>query len=133
MVAAGKKAALTKATATYTFDEHLAGKPAHVRDLAVATQEFILKLDSSIEEQPKKYYVAYRTSQNIVCVEIQKQKLSLFLKLDPAQHAGPPGISRDVSNIGHFGTGDLEVIVKSMDDLERTKPFIVLAYQRVGG
>lgn len=68
MVAAGKKAAATRRTATYTFDEHLAGKPDAIQDLARAVQEVMLKLDPAIEERPKKLYVAYRTSQNILCM-----------------------------------------------------------------
>ena len=62
MIAAGKKAAITRATSSYTFDQHLEGKPEKVRDLAHAIQEFILGLDPAIEESPKKYYVAYRIS-----------------------------------------------------------------------
>jgi predicted transport protein len=93
----------------------------------------MLSLDPAMEEAPKKFYVAYRTSQNIVCMEVQKQKIALFLKLDPKVTPGPPGISRDVSQLGHFGTGDLEVNVKTRQDLEATLPFIRQAYERVGG
>lgn len=132
MVAAGKKAALTRATGTYTFDEHLNGKAPELAELATALQEFILKVDPAIEEVPKKLYVAYRTSQNIACVEIQKQKILLFLKLDPKHVKGPPGISRDVSAVGHFGTGDLEITLRKAADFEVSKPYIVQAYQAVG-
>jgi predicted transport protein len=133
MVAAGKKAAITKATSSWTFEQHLEGKSDHIRSLALAVQEFMLGLDPTMEEAPKKLYVAYRTTQNIVCMEVQKQKLALFLKLDPKVDSGPSGISRDVSQIGHFGTGDLEVTVKNRLDLETTFPFMKQAYDRVGG
>jgi predicted transport protein len=132
MVAAGKKAALTRATGTYTFDEHLNGKAPEVTELATALQEFILKVDPAIEEVPKKFYIAYRTSQNIACLDIQKQKILLFLKLDPKHVKGPPGISRDVSAVGHFGTGDLEITLRKAADFEAAKPYIVQAYQAVG-
>lgn len=132
MVAAGKKAALTRKSATYSFEQHLNGKPEGTRALALAVQEFMLKLDPAIEEHPKKLYVAYRTSQNIVCMEPHQKHLALFLKLDPKQHPGPSGISRDVSGIGHFGTGDLRITLRSSADLERAKPSIMAAYQRVG-
>jgi predicted transport protein len=132
MVAAGKKAALTRATATYTFDQHLAGKPDLVRDLAIAVQEYVLGLDPAIEESPKQNYIAYRISQNIVCMEVQRRRILLHLKLDPKKVSGPPGISRDTSSIGHFGTGDLEVSVSDSKDLEAAKPYIEMAYQHVG-
>lgn len=133
MVAAGKKAALTRAAGGWTFDRHIDGKPPEIRSLVLAIQEFILGLDPAIEEAPKKLYVAYRTTQNIVCVEVQRQKILLFLKLDPKKNVGPPGISRDVSKVGHFGTGDLEVTVKSPADFDASKPFIGKAYEVVGG
>jgi predicted transport protein len=33
-----------------------------------------------------------------------------------------------VREIGHFGTGDLEVRIDSLDDLERAKPLIERSY-----
>lgn len=133
MVAAGKKAAITRATSTYTFEQHLDGKPQKIKDLAQAVQEYIVRLDPAIEEAPKKQYVAYKISQNIVCVEFQTQRLLLFLKLNPKESSGPPGIARDVTGIGHYGTGDLEITLRSLDDLEAAKPFIEIAYRKVGG
>lgn len=133
MVAAGKKAAQTRETATYTFEQHLVEKPSMIQELARSVQEFIMGLDTALEEAPKKFYVAYRISQNIVCMETRKKQIALYLKLNPREVPGPAGISRDVSKIGHFGTGDLEVIVKSRVDLEAAKPFIEMAYRKIGG
>ena len=58
MVAAGKKAAMTRATGVYTFEEHIEGKSDEVRDIVFAVQEFIMRLDSVIQEVPKKNYIA---------------------------------------------------------------------------
>ncbi len=132
MAEGGKKAALTKATATWSFEYHLEGRPQSIQELAIAAQEFIICLDQAIEEAPKKLYVAYRTTQNIVCMEVQKQKILFFLKLNPSQYPGPPGISRDMRGIGHFGTGDLEITVRNEDDLELLKPLMQKAYEQIG-
>jgi predicted transport protein len=133
MVAAGKKAAAARASGSYNFDQHLAGKPDSMRQLAVAVNDFIVGLDPAIEVAPKKFYVAYKTSQNIVCMEVKQQRVILYLKLDPKAVRGPKGISRDVANVGHYGTGDLEVSVKNSVDFEAAKPFIQMAYEKVGG
>jgi predicted transport protein len=133
MVAAGKKAALTRATGSYTFEEHLESKSPAIRELAQEIDEFVASLDQAIEAVPKKLYVAYKLAKNIVCMEVQQQKILLFLKVDPKTVTGPSGLSRDVTNIGHFGTGDLEITVKSAGDLELAKPFIKMAYEASGG
>ena len=133
MVAAGKKAALARATGSYTFEQHLAGKPDSMRQLAITVNDFIAGLDPAIEVAPKKFYVAYKTSQNIVCMEVKKQRVILYLKLNPNTARGPKGISRDVTDVGHYGTGDLEVALKGPSDFESVKPFIQMAYEQVGG
>ena len=133
MVAAGKKAALTKATGVYSFEQHISVKSEYVRELVFELKEHIMNLDGAMEEVPKKFYVAYRIAQNIVCMEVKKQKVVLYLKLMPKELLKPPKISRDVSSIGHFGTGDLEITVTSPADLPVAKEFVDMAYQRIGG
>ena len=130
---AGQKAALTRKTGTYTFDEHIKGRPKSTQQMAVALQEFMIGLDPSMEESPKKFYVAYKTSQNIVCMEVQQKRLLLYLKLDPSTLGDLPKFARDVREIGHYGTGGLELSVKNESDLEAAKKFCELAYHKVGG
>ena len=133
MVEAGKKAAITRATGSYTFNEHVDNKSEKIKSHVEIIREYILGLDSSIEEVPKKFYIAYKISQNIACVEVQKQKILIYLKLKLEDIDTPPKIYKDVTEIGHFGTGDSEFTIKSEEDIELTKPFIELAYQKVGG
>jgi predicted transport protein len=132
MVSAGKKAAETRARGGWRFEGHLEGKSPEIRAIMEAVQEFTTALDEKIEEIPRKNYFAYRTTQNIACMEPQQQKVLLFLKLDPKKVSGPKGISRDMTDIGHYGTGDLEITVRSLEDVERAKPFIKQAYEEAG-
>ncbi|MGB7539314.1 MAG: DUF5655 domain-containing protein [Anaerolineales bacterium] len=133
MVAAGKKAAITRAIGNYSFDEHISGKSEKVRELALAVQEFILGIDPAIEESPKKNYVGYRISQNIVCMEVMKQQVVLYIKLNPKEISDLPKIARDMTDVGHYGTGNLEMTIKDLDDLEIAKPYIEMAHKKVGG
>ena len=133
MVAAGKKAALTRATGSYTFEQHLTGKSPKIKELALTVQELVTGLDPAIAEVPKKQYVAYKISQNIVCMDLQSQSVILFLKLSPKEVGNLPKIASDVTGKGHHGTGDFKVVLKTLDDLEIAKPFIEMAYQKVGG
>ena len=130
---AGQKSALSRATGSYTVDQHFEGKPAKIQDLARSAQEFLLGLDPSMEEVPKKFYLAYKMSQNIACMEIQKQRVLLFVKLDPKKVAVTSNVARDVTKIGHYGTGNLELSVRTSQDLDLAKPLLEQAYQKVGG
>lgn len=78
MVAAGKKAAETRKNATYTINEHIDKLNEELKDLLDEIREYIVNLDSSIEEAPKKYYIAYKTTQNFVCIVDTKEKISPF-------------------------------------------------------
>lgn len=133
MVEAGKKAAQVRATATYTFEEHLQGKGKKIQELIYAVREFVTGLDSAIEEVPKKFYIAYKASQNIVCMEAKNKHIKLWVKLKPDDMVEKPSCYRNVSNIGHLGTGDVEFTISSVAEFDEIKPYLELAYNKVGG
>jgi predicted transport protein len=62
---------------------------------------------------------------------ISKQDPHVFLtlKLDPTTVALELGFTRDVSKIGHWGTGDLELTLRATADFEKARPLIERAYQ----
>ena len=129
---AGQKAALSRKTGIYTVEQHFKDKPDPIKELAQSVRDFLGDLDSAVEEVPKKCYIAYKISQNFVCMEIHKAKVLLYVKLDPKTLDSPKN-ARDVTNIGHYGTGNLELSVKNQSDLEIVKPLLEQAYQKVGG
>lgn len=133
MVEAGKKAARTRANASYKYEDHLKDKSPAIQQLIEEIREFILTMDPAIEEVPKKLYIAYKISQNIVCLEPQARVVKLFLKLSANEVLNPPKFYRDVTKIGHYGTGDSEFTLTSGKDLEIAMPFILKAYNKVGG
>ena len=53
--------------------------------------------------------------------------LKLF-KLSSASVA-EKGFARDVTNIGHFGTGNLELTLKSKADVEKARHLIEQSYE----
>lgn len=132
MVAAGKKAAHTRATAVYTFDEHIESCESDTLYLLTNLREFILSINEAVEESPKKNYVAYKVAQNFVCMQIRREKIVLWLKLNPKEHKIPDN-GRDVSQIGHHGTGDFELTIKNSADAEDAKEWIQKAHDNIGG
>lgn len=133
MVEAGRKAALTRATGVYTFEQHIEKIEEGRKTLVTALQDYIMNLDESVEEVPKKFYVAYKVSQNFVCMEIQRTKVLLFLKIDPSSIENPPVNSRDMRNTGHYGTGDFELVVTNETELEIARKYINIAFDNIGG
>ncbi|MFV5426281.1 MULTISPECIES: DUF5655 domain-containing protein [unclassified Acinetobacter] len=133
MVAAGKKAAITRSIGQYSIDDHLANKPKEIIDLIEALQELMMQIDESIEEIPKKYYIAYKSTQNILTVEVRAKNLKIYLKLKPEDIPTNTSNYRDVSNIGHHGVGDVEFTICTIEELNAIRSYIELSYNKIGG
>ena len=58
------------------------------------------------------------------CVELQKGGMRVCLKLKYAHLENPPAFARDVSNIGHYGVGNLQLAITNMAQLEAATPLI---------
>lgn len=66
-------------------------------------------------------------------MEVKGRNIKLFLKLKPSDIPEGTISYRDVTSIGHFGTGDVEFTVSSEAEFEPVKDFIAMAYNKVGG
>ncbi|MBV8094258.1 MAG: hypothetical protein JO110_13765 [Acetobacteraceae bacterium] len=78
-----------------------------------------------------KNYVAFKRIKNFACIEIypQARVVTAYLKVNPDTVILEPGFTRDVRKIGHFGTGDLEVSMRSMEDFAKAQPLLQRAYE----
>jgi predicted transport protein len=101
-----------------------------MRDRYEALRAHLMALGDDVEEVTTRFYIAFKRIKNFACVEFKPRdgRIMLFLKLDPAEVALEPGFTRDVSKVGHFGTGDLEVTLASAADLERAVALIARSY-----
>ncbi|TKH67587.1 DUF91 domain-containing protein [Bacillus cereus] len=95
-----------------------------------ALRLYMLALGDDVQVKILKHYIAFKRIKNFACLEVhpQSDKILLYLKVDPKQVELQSGFTRDVSNIGHYGTGDLEVIITSDEDIEKAKHFINMSY-----
>ncbi len=93
-------------------------------------EDFINTLGDDVQKKELKYYHAFSRIKNFVCTEIRtkKKELFIFLKIDYNSIQNPTSNMRDVSNIGHYGTGDTEIIIKSSEDLNSIKYLIEESY-----
>lgn len=100
-------------------------------DRLEALRAFLMALGDDVQETTLRFYIAFKRIKNFACVEFRPttSKILLFVKVDPATIRLEPGFTRDVSNLGHFGTGDLEITLSKSEDLERALPLIRLSYE----
>jgi len=97
-----------------TVAELLARSDAALVALYERFEQFALSLGDDVVKNERTLYFAFRRLKNFACVEVHpaSRNLLVYLKLDPRSVQLEEGFSRDVSRIGHFGTGDLELRVE---------------------
>jgi restriction system protein len=113
------------------LDDHFPGLPPAVKSLFVKLEEELFALDGAVERVFRKQYVAYRIGKHTICSVIpQKKRLRLVLPLNPQEIQHP--LVRDISGVGHWGIGDMEVNYASREDLEQVMTWIRQAAEPPG-
>jgi predicted transport protein len=108
--------------------EQLALATPEIRALYEQTTSLLLSLGDDVQQKTLKLYAAFRRLKNFACVIAYPNRLLLTLKLDPATVALEEGFSRDVSRVGHWGTGDVEVCLRSPADLQKAQTLLERSY-----
>lgn len=110
------------------FKQYFAEAGEKNQNLFYSVRDYVLSLGDDISENQLKLYVAFKKVRNIVCVEVYQSCVLLHLRLNPDTVDLIPGFTENVRNKGHWGTGDLEIHIKSIDDFEKAKLLIDRAY-----
>ena len=121
----------TKNSTQKTHLEKLAAISENMKNLYHSICDFIESLGDDIVSNQLKLYLAYKKVQNMVCIEIYNKQIILFLKLNPDTVKLENGFTRDMRSIGHYGTGDLQIMIKNAADFEKAKPLLERAYNEV--
>jgi len=121
----------TKTGPGKTASDYLAQADAELKDRFEALRSMILEMGDDIEFKTLKVYFAFRRLKNFACVEVHPQTRNLLVYV---KHPAPStviekGFARDVTNIGHFGTGNLELTLSSKSDLEKARHLIEQSYE----
>lgn len=112
------------------IDYRVAQASPELRDLYQAVADFLTGLGDDVQVKELKQYIAFKRIKNFVCAEVYPQSkiVTCFLKVDPDSVALEKGFTRDMRKIGHYGTGDLEVTLRTVDDLAKAQPLFQRAY-----
>lgn len=121
-------------TETYTIDDHshLAAGSA-MRLIFDELRKQVLALDPCVTEEFLKLYVAYKAETNFVDVVPQSKRLRLSLNMAFYELHDPRGLAKDVSNLGRWGNGDVEVALTTMDELPYVMGLVRQAFEKQMG
>lgn len=120
-----------KGSARRTFSESLEISNTDLKDRYESLKAFAMALGDDVQVKTTKFYAAFRRIKNFTTVEVfpPSNQMLLYLRLNPDEITLEEGFTRDLRNIGHLGTGDLEIVIRSDEDLERAKPLIIKSYE----
>lgn len=111
-----------------TLAQWLGDLPPSVAEVFEELDTYVRSLGDDVQRKDLKLYVAYKRLRNFTTVVFQNKMLRVFVHLSPDDVALQEGFTRDVRNIGHWGTGDVEITIHDLADLEKAKPLINAAY-----
>lgn len=125
----------TKATsvANYGIDDHPHLLTPKMREVFQAFRKEVLALNPCVTEEFLKLYVAYKAETNFVDVVPQLKRMRLSLNMDFCEITDPKGICKDVTGIGRWGNGDVEVSLTSLDELPYIMGLLRQSFERQMG
>ena len=116
--------------AGYTIDDHpqlAIGSP--MRDLFEIFRKDVLALDPCVSEEFLKLYVAYKAETNFVDIVPQRSRLRLSLNMQFHELHDPKFLAKDVTNLGRWGNGDVEVGLSKPEELPYVMGLVRQAFE----
>ena len=120
---------VTREIKVFTEQEHIEKATEEIKELYEKLKNAILNLDG-LELKPKKLYIAFVASSNVVDVNVQRNQIKMWLNMSKGELDDPKGICRDVSSTGHWGNGHYEIAIRTDDDLEYIMSLIKQSYKK---
>ena len=121
------------ATGGYTIEDHPHLLTPGLREVFEAFRKEVLALDPCVSEEFMKLYVAYKAETNFVDVVPQAKRLRLSINMAFTEINDPKKLCRDITNISRWGNGDIEVGLKSLDELPYVMGLVRQSYERQMG
>ena len=116
----------------YSLDDHLKGKSEDVKVLFEALKEriFSLNIGDDVLEKPNKIYISYKHGKNFCEVRPQSKEIKIWLDIPYGDLNDPKKLSRDVSNVGHYGTGEVETKLGNLSELDDVMYLVEQSYKQ---
>lgn len=111
-----------------TFVEQYEKAPSKMREIFDELKAYALSLGDDVSENTVKLYTAFKKIKNFATMEIYQAKVLVNFRLDPDDYKLTDTL-RDVRNIGHWGCGDLQLILRSNAEIELAKELLQKSYE----
>ena len=110
----------SKGISQVSIEKKISEAPATVRGMFEGLEAHLKSLGDDVTVHRQKHYVAFKRSRNFASVQIynQKRQVRVYLNIDPEEVDLSRTGLRDVRQVGHYGTGDLELTVRSKKELD---------------
>lgn len=125
--------AAAKSGQQYSIADHVHLISGPMRALFEELRKSILALDACVNEEFLKLYVAYKAETNFVDVVPQSKRLRLSLNMPFHEVDDTKGYCVDVTNLGRWGNGDVEIGLGSFDELPYVMGLIRQSFDRQMG
>lgn len=89
----------------------------------------IRNLSPSVKREFKKLYVAYKLDTNFVDIVFQKQRLRISINMKFSEVIDPKGICRDITGLGRWGNGDVELYMEHTADVDQIMDIVEQSYR----
>jgi predicted transport protein len=115
----------------YGESHHTREKPKEVVELYRALDRLCQDMaPGQVVRRFLAYYVSWSLGKRAFCTaHLQQGGLRVWVKADPKEISGAPACVRDVSAIGHWGTGNVEIGVNGPEGLQTAAPFIRMSFE----
>jgi len=114
-----------------TAQDYLENANDELRSRFYALRDFIISLGDDVQEKKLKNYFGFKRIKNFACIEIHPKTNSVlvYTKANINEVELKDGFTRDVTKIGHFGTGNLEIKFTDMKQLDEVQKHIESSYE----
>ena len=117
--------------ASYSIEDHkYLVEEELTRQLFEAFRKEVLALDPCVTEEFLKLYVAYKAETNFVDVTPQVGRLRLAVNLDFHELHDPRGMAKDITDLGRWGNGNVEVPVNSVEEIPYVMGIVRQAFEK---
>lgn len=117
----------------YTINDHPYLTAPSMREVFKSFRALVLALDPCVTEEFLKLYVAYKAETNFVDVVPQAKRLRLSLNMRFPEVYDPKGLCKDVTNLGRWGNGDVEVGLETLEELPYVMGLVRQAFEKQMG